>query len=337
MKRLFSRSLFPAPALVLGLCLALGLCLLSAAPAPAQSKPGQSPPAPAPVERALDGDNATAPPPITEVRPQLTVRDLSGLPLPKDLTAIFSQKNLARMYEEYKEVIWAVLVLAGLQTFIILALWVNVAGRRKAQEALEQAREELESRVEERVQDISGECDGLRGAIRDRDRAERELKDTAEVLKSILRSIPAGVMIVDPETGTVADLNPTALSLCRARREEVVGQDVRLFLPQVEGRPEPSPESGAAAVAGVLAARDGARLPVARTRAVIELSGRAHILEAFMDAGGLPLVPEAPEAAEPAASHGAPAPDKGGRHGSEPEPFEPFGGSRSGGFGPRDF
>ncbi len=294
-----------------------------------QAKPGQPLPAPAPMERTLDADNATRP---SQGLPALVARDLSGLPLPKDLTMIFSQGHLSKMYEQYKEIIWAAMVLAGLQAVIIVALLVSMAGRRKAQEALEQATEGMEARVEERVLELNGQSDGLRNELKGRERAERELRDSVEMLKSILRSIPAGVMIVDPENGAVVDLNPTAVTMCRSRREDMVGQDHRVFLPLAPDQAEPplAPESGPVAVAGVLAAKDGAHISVARTRAGIELAGHPHILEAFVDVSLLaPSVP----AADPLAV----SPEKSARRGSEPETFEPFEGSRSEGFGPKDF
>lgn len=365
MKQSIPRFPVAAPAVCLGL--ALVLCALNALAqtpgrpagpplpaqpqagrqtppqAPAPSTPAAQPPLPVqpivpaqpatPGERSLDQDNATRP-----LGPQspLISRDLTGLPLPKDLSRLFSRTHLSRMYEEYKEIIWAALVLAGLQTFIILALLVNMAARRKAQDDLSEANASLDSRVEARVSELTEANALLRDAAREKDRSDREQRETVELLKSIMRSIPAGVMVVDAANGTVADLNPTAAGLCGLRREDMVGRDYRLFLSMPPGEPEPDPAGPPppAAAAGFLAAGDGPPRPVARVRSRLDLSGQPHLLEVFMDISGLVAPP--PLASRADASEAA-HPEKSGRRGNEPETFEPFSGPEGGEFGPKGF
>ncbi len=89
----------------------------------------------------------------------------------------------------------------------------------------------------------SGKETYVRGSGRDitaRKQAEDELRESEEHLKTIMEAIHTGVMVINAETQRIVDINPYALQMIGAPREEVVEQhceqyvvrsDARRFLP----------------------------------------------------------------------------------------------------------
>jgi len=63
----------------------------------------------------------------------------------------------------------------------LLACWITVQ-RRKAEEALTEARDELETRVEERTSDLRRATEGLQAEIAERKRDEEILRERANLL-----------------------------------------------------------------------------------------------------------------------------------------------------------
>ena len=63
----------------------------------------------------------------------------------------------------------------------LLACWISVQ-RRRAEEALKKARDELEARVEERTADLRRVTEGLQAEIVERKRGEEVLRERANLL-----------------------------------------------------------------------------------------------------------------------------------------------------------
>jgi tetratricopeptide (TPR) repeat protein len=79
------------------------------------------------------------------------------------------------------------------------ALKVVLEERKEAQTVLQHAHDVLEQRVEERTAELAKTNETLRVEIADRLRADAELRNQTRVLESILESIADGVMVVDHE------------------------------------------------------------------------------------------------------------------------------------------
>ena len=74
---------------------------------------------------------------------------------------------------------WPFILLFSLSA--LLACWITVQ-RRKAEEALKQARDELEARVEERTSDLRRATEGLQAEIVERKRGEETVRERANLL-----------------------------------------------------------------------------------------------------------------------------------------------------------
>jgi len=125
-------------------------------------------------------------------------------------------------------------------------------------------------------------------AIRDisqRKQAEEALRENESRLRAILDSIQTGVLILDPETHTIVDVNPAGANLIGAPREAIVGSPCHKFVCPAEVGRCPITDLGHTMdnAERVLLTADGTKRPIIKTVCRIMLSGRPHLLESFTD------------------------------------------------------
>ncbi|MEN6441132.1 MAG: PAS domain S-box protein [Syntrophobacter sp.] len=125
----------------------------------------------------------------------------------------------------------------------------------------------------------------LRAEQAARDQTEEVLRKSESRLKIILESIPAGMIVVDRETRSILDVNRAAADIIRAPAEDIVGKVcLRYICPTPE---EHCPVSELSPMADhaecQLFTHDGEPICVLKTVVPIELSGRAVLLECFLD------------------------------------------------------
>jgi len=133
-----------------------------------------------------------------------------------------------------------------------------------------------------------GETAGLIGVITDiteRKAIEQALRDSEVRLKHIIGAVQAGVMIIDVETHTIVEANPAALQMIGIDKDQVVGKICHEFVcPAERGRcPITELHQEVDNSERVLLQADGSRMHVLKTVNPIELDGRAHLLECFVD------------------------------------------------------
>jgi len=115
--------------------------------------------------------------------------------------------------------------------------------------------------------------------------AEEAREESEKRLQVILDTIQAGILLVDPETETIVDVNPFAASMFRARQEDIVGRPYTVWVRQSEN----GIDEGAVANRVVansqqwLLTAQGGTIPVLKTTSMVELSGRTYRLEGFID------------------------------------------------------
>ncbi|MFA7157856.1 MAG: PAS domain S-box protein [Kiritimatiellia bacterium] len=103
--------------------------------------------------------------------------------------------------------------------------------------------------------------------------------------QSILEAVQAGILIIDPETHTIAYANPAAVRLIGAAREQIIGKICHNFVCPAEAGQCPITDLGQEVDNSerILLTAAGKRVPVLKTVAPIALGGRRYLLESFID------------------------------------------------------
>ncbi len=91
----------------------------------------------------------------------------------------------------------------------------DVSLRKKTEDELQKMHEELEQRIEERTAELRGLNDALLKEVEDRRQAERDLRNSKGLLRSLIDSLQAQVAVLDPQ-GNVLTVNKVWM---RARDE----------------------------------------------------------------------------------------------------------------------
>jgi PAS domain S-box-containing protein len=135
--------------------------------------------------------------------------------------------------------------------------------------------------------------DAIAAAL-ERRRAENARSESEIRMRTILESVQTGIVIADPATGDIVDLNSAAATLIGLPREQILGESTRRFL-----RDDLDGEGAAQAGKHVpgdsetaLVRADGTRVPVLKKIVPLELNGRRHILETVVDVSALKQMEE---------------------------------------------
>jgi PAS domain S-box-containing protein len=120
--------------------------------------------------------------------------------------------------------------------------------------------------------------------LTERKRAEEALKNSETYLKTIISSVQTGLVIIDPETHTIVDVNPAAENLIGVKREELIGSLCHKFIcPAQEGNcPVTDLGNTVDNSERTLLTSDGLR-SILKTVVPVTLSGRDYLLESFID------------------------------------------------------
>jgi len=92
----------------------------------------------------------------------------------------------------------------------LLGVMLDITDRKRAEEALRQAHDELEQRVEERTAELEATNLSLEREIAERMEAEKESRAKSEFLDSIINSINHGLVVIDIEDYSVKLANLAA-------------------------------------------------------------------------------------------------------------------------------
>jgi PAS domain S-box-containing protein len=121
--------------------------------------------------------------------------------------------------------------------------------------------------------------------ITKRKRAEEELRDGEERLKTVLDSIQAGIVCINAETHTIVDANPAAVEMIGAPKEQIIGHVCHKFICPAEKGKCPITDFGQEVDKSerTLLTANGKEIPILKTVTTILLSGQPHLLDTFID------------------------------------------------------
>lgn len=134
----------------------------------------------------------------------------------------------------------------------------------------------------------SGAPVGMRGAIIDlseRKEAERILQESEQYLKTIFNSVHTALVVVDPKTHTIHDLNPAAVNLIGEPRESLIGMPCRQALcpAREEHCPVTDLHMRVENREQIIITPSGRKIPVTKTIVPVTIAKKEYLLENIVD------------------------------------------------------
>ncbi|MBI4685089.1 MAG: EAL domain-containing protein [Nitrospirae bacterium] len=117
-----------------------------------------------------------------------------------------------------------------------------------------------------------------------RKQAEDALKERETRLKTVMDSILTGILIIDAETFKIDYVNPAAVEMIGAPKEEIIGSICREYICITDGKC-PVVECGETFDRKdcILKKSGGVKLPILKSVTKVTLNGRQHIVESIID------------------------------------------------------
>jgi PAS domain S-box-containing protein len=112
------------------------------------------------------------------------------------------------------------------------ALQAEIDERKRAEEALQKARDELDMRVQTRTAELAHANQELRTEIAERQRVEEALRQSETRLRAILDHVVDGILTID-ERGIVESYNLAAERIFGYTSAEIIGQPVTMLVPDL--------------------------------------------------------------------------------------------------------
>jgi PAS domain S-box-containing protein len=137
----------------------------------------------------------------------------------------------------------------------------------------------------EMLEQIQHRDEKLRADIERRISTEQALSESEERLKTILETIQAGVLIIDPETHLIVEANSIACTWIGAVKERIVGSECWQHVCPSEKGKCPITDLGHTVdnAERLLLEASGEQRPIIKTVTPILLGGKPHLLESFID------------------------------------------------------
>jgi hypothetical protein len=116
-------------------------------------------------------------------------------------------------------------------------------------------------------------------------KSEEALAESEASLRFVLDGISTGIVIIDPETHTIVDVNMAAVRLIGETKEKIIGSACHKFIcPAEEGKcPVTDLKQFINNSERVLIDKEGKRIPILKSVVKITLHGRLLLLENFTD------------------------------------------------------
>ena len=121
--------------------------------------------------------------------------------------------------------------------------------------------------------------------ITERKKNEEALREAEKRLDTIVNSAQAGILLIDPQTHEIVYANQAVVEMTGNPRENLLGEICHSFIcPAIEGYcPITDELQEIDKSERTLLTTDGREVPVLKTVSKIELNGKEHLLESFID------------------------------------------------------
>jgi len=116
-------------------------------------------------------------------------------------------------------------------------------------------------------------------------KAEQTLRESEERLNTILDSILTGVAVIEAETHTIVDVNPVAVEMIGAPKEQIIGHVCHKYICPAEQGACPITDLGQKVDKSerVLITTSGEEVAILKNVNTIILNGKEHLLDSFVD------------------------------------------------------
>ncbi len=171
------------------------------------------------------------------------------------------------------------------QPVAVITTCEDISERKKMEEELRLARDEMEERVRERTAKLSLTVRELEEQVQRRREVEEALRDSEERIRIIWNSSRAASMVVDVESHRITDINAEGAEMINLPREEIIGQVCHQFVcPAEEGHcPITDQNKKVDNSERVLLDSEGREIPILKTVTSMNLGGKELLIESFVD------------------------------------------------------
>lgn len=138
------------------------------------------------------------------------------------------------------------------------------------------------------VMDDANNVIGIVGAISDISTArakEKELTRNNQRIESLLNALPAAMVLIDPKTREIVDLNPLAMIMLNYTREQLMGKNCKTHIcrGEMDQCPLENPSVLSCRTEGIVADSFGKLTPVLKSMVMTEIDNNSLLLECFLD------------------------------------------------------
>jgi PAS domain S-box-containing protein len=168
--------------------------------------------------------------------------------------------------------------------FILLGILLESRMIASIRESYEQAKN-LGLKLQKKQAQLVKGTDQLNEEIEVRKRTEEALKESEERIRATFDAIQVGILLIDPATHIIVDANSLAAEAIGTSKERLIGQECHDHIcPAERGKcPITDLKQKIDNLECVLLSAKRDRIPILKTVVPVNLGGREHLLESFLD------------------------------------------------------